>query len=72
MNRLKLKGRIIERFGSQKIFADCLGQTEQTVSRKLRGKAPISPSDIEAWCKLLSIPENEIGSFFYSEEVVTV
>lgn len=34
----KLKGRIVEKYGSQRAFARHIGITEQTVTNKIKGK----------------------------------
>lgn len=61
----KLKGRIIEKFGSQRAFAHHLGITEQTVTNKIKGKSSFSSSDIRTWSLELAIPVDEIGGYFF-------
>lgn len=67
----KLKGRITEKFGSQKNFAIACGYAENTVSNKLSGKMKISTDDIVNWSKpeLLDIPSVEIPEYFFKEKV---
>lgn len=69
MNRPRIRGRIVELFGSQQNFARHLGQTEQTVSKKLRGKATLSQEDIIRWCEALRIPAGEVGEIFFAPEL---
>lgn len=69
MNRPRIRGRIVELFGSQQNFARHLGQTEQTVSKKLRGKATFSQEDIIRWCEALQIPAGEVGEIFFAPEL---
>lgn len=61
----KLKGRIIEKYGSQKSFAKALGQTEQWISLKMTGKSGFTATEIEKWSALLDIPRYEIGEYFF-------
>lgn len=42
----KLRGRIIEKFGSIKAFAEAYGLSTVTMSKKLNGKVAISLDDI--------------------------
>lgn len=52
MNRL-LKGRIIERYGSQFDFAHALGVHEALVSRVVRGRKVLSEEDRRHWARVL-------------------
>lgn len=62
----KLKGKIIEKFGTEGRFAAALGKNLNTVSRKLNGKVSFSSYDIEKWCSALDIPIEEAGSYFFT------
>ena len=62
----KLRGRIREKFGTQAKFAEALGVSPVTVSRKLTGNVPFSSEDIEKWCKLLEIPIKDAGLYFFA------
>lgn len=61
----KLKGRIIERYGTRKAFAEAVGITESTLSLKLNDKAGITREDILAWSDLLGVSLDEYGSFYF-------
>ena len=65
----KLKGRIIEKYGSQLNFADAYGISENTPSLKMRNKVRFTSDDIIAISDMLDIPENEIGSYFFTKQV---
>lgn len=65
----KLKGRIIEKYGSQLNFADAYGISENTLSLKMRNKVRFTSDDIIAISDMLDIPENEIGSYFFAKQV---
>lgn len=64
----KLNGRIVEKFGSQRAFAEALGRSEVTISRKLLGKTAISVRDIMKWSSadFLDIPAEEIHEYFFA------
>lgn len=65
----KLKGRIIAKYGSQLNFADAYGISENTLSLKMRNKVRFTSDDIIAISDMLDIPENEIGSYFFTKQV---
>lgn len=68
MSYSKLKGRIIEKFGSQRQFASQMSVSNTTLTRKMTGKVGFSQSDIVEWCKALDIDRSEIGLYFFSDE----
>ena len=65
----KLRGRIIEKFGTIEKFADFLEKSRITVSNKLNGKSNFSRDDIIFWSSALGISQDEIGSYFFDESV---
>lgn len=65
----KLRGRIIEMFGSQEAFAEKIGQTPTTVSYKLNNKKPMTRNDIIEWGKILLIEPENIGLYFFTKKV---
>lgn len=69
MSYPKLRGRIVERFGSQIAFSKEIGTTEQTVTAKLNGKSKFSLDDIRLWSKALELSETEVGSYFFTQEL---
>lgn len=62
----KLRGRIVEKYGTQNKFAEALGISSNSLSKKMNCDTQFSQSDVELWCKLLDIPRDEIPSFFYT------
>lgn len=62
----KLRGRIVEVFGSQADFAKAINTTEQTVTAKLAGRSGFSQEDIIKWCEALHIDQNDIGLYFFA------
>lgn len=61
-----LRGRIIEKFGSNKMFAQALGLSENSLSKKLTCKTAFDQNDIEHWCKLLDIEHEKIPVYFFT------
>lgn len=62
----KLRGRIIERFGSQGKFAEFLGISDVSVSKKMNGWVQFDQEDIVQWCEALDIPITEAGIYFFA------
>lgn len=62
----KLRGRIIEKFGSFGCFAKEIGLSNNSLSKKLTGKTGISQEDIEKWSDLLDIETSEYGVYFFN------
>ena len=65
MDYSKLKGRIVEKFGSQAAFAVALGWREALLSAKLNGKSQWSFAEVMKACELLEIPLNEAHLYFF-------
>lgn len=62
----KLKGKIIEKYGSQGKFAEQVGLSETSMSKKLNYKSGFSQDEIEMWSELLDIERNEYGEYFFT------
>lgn len=67
MKYSKLRGRIIEKFGSQKDFAMAMGMNVSTLSLKLNGKSEWTREEIEKACHLLDIPLEEVHFYFFAQ-----
>lgn len=67
----KLIGRIVEKFGSRRAFADACGFSENTISRKLSGKMAITTNDIVKWSRpeFLDINHSDIPEYFFANQV---
>lgn len=63
----KLKGRIIEKYDTQGKFAEVIGISMNSMSKKMTGKVGFSKADIALWCELLDIRQSEIGEFFFPD-----
>ena len=62
----KLRGRIIEKYGSQENFSKALGLSTTSLSNKMTGQTGFSQRDIKKWSDLLEIKNAEIGSYFFT------
>jgi transcriptional regulator with XRE-family HTH domain len=65
----KLRGKIVEVFGSQAKFAEEIGQSEQNITAKLAGRSSFTQDNIVTWCQALNIDQADIGSYFFTREV---
>lgn len=63
---LKLLGRMRECGFTQEQLAKAIGINKSTLSSKLNNRFSFSQEEILAICKLLNIPVNEIGDYFYA------
>ena len=62
----KLRGRIVEIYGTDQQFSKELEIYKNSLSLKLNGKTGVSQSDIVIWCRLLQIDIHEIGIYFFN------
>ena len=68
-NFSKLNGKIVEIFGTQLAFAEAIGLSEMTVSKKMNGKRPWKQTDMAKACEVLGIPISEIPTYFFATDV---
>ena len=64
----KLKALIIERYGTQKRFAEAVGINQSTLSRYLAGRSWGGEELVRA-AKALGISFDEINAYFFAPEV---
>lgn len=62
----KLRGRIVEKYGSQEKFSEYIGISRVSISKKLNGITGFSQVDIEKWASALDIKANEYSSYFFA------
>ena len=62
----KLRGRIKEKYGTERDFSEALGITHMSLSRKFNGKTQFSSNDIQEMSRLLEIPLEEAGQYFFA------
>ena len=65
----KLRGRIVEKFGTQVAYAEHKGWSPQALNRKLQNAVRFMPSDIDDMCEDLDIEVRDIGEFFFTKKV---
>ena len=65
----KLKGRIVEKCGSQRSFAAKMGLSERTISLKLSGRVPFTQSDILKALQVLDLTHADIQGYFFVVKV---
>lgn len=68
-NYSKLRGRIIEKYGSQGNFAKAMEWSERTLSYKMQGKRNWTQADICKAISLLGLNEDDIQEYFFNLEV---
>ena len=64
-NYRKLKGRIVEYYGSQRQFAKLLGISNEGFCKKMRGKTPFGQVEMVTISELLDFPISEIPKYFF-------
>lgn len=72
LSRGKLRGKIIEKFGTYKAFAEALGVDSAAVSQKLNNIVGITQDDVIKWSKVLELELEEIGPIFFAPEVQNI
>lgn len=64
MKRLKLRGRIVEKYGTIGKFCKEVGISQTTASNVLNGRTTPTWNGIVKWCYALGISPEESGIFF--------
>lgn len=65
-NYSKLLGRIKECGYTQESLATAIGRDKGTLSLKLNNKGQFRANEMDDICKVLDIPNNEIGDYFFA------
>lgn len=68
----KLRGRIIEKFGTYSAFAEAFCITPSLLSRKLGNEVGFSREEIKRCATLLDFGLDEYGEYFFTEKVQDV
>lgn len=61
----KLIGKIVEKFGTQIMFAKAIELSERSLSLKLNGRVGFKQNEITKACILLGISDEEIPEYFF-------
>lgn len=64
----KLRGRIIEVFGSQKAFSKACGNSISFISQYLNGHKSLDQKTMIRWIEVLNIPDSEISLYFFAKK----
>lgn len=64
----KLKGRIVEKYGTQACFAKKIGISSNTLSLKMNNKIRFTSDDVIKISELLGIKRQEIDEYFFVVE----
>jgi len=65
----KLRGRIVEQFGSCRSFCRATGFTPGTLSARLNGVIAFKADEIRRICEVLQIPDAEVVAYFFTPKV---
>lgn len=65
----KLRGRIVEKFGSQNAFSKASGNSISFISQYLNGHVVLDQRVMSKWIELLDIPDDEIDQYFFKRKV---
>ena len=65
----KLRGKIIEKYGTQLDFAKALNIPYQKVSKTLNSKRAMDQTEIAQWAVLLGICVSDYGTYFFTTQV---
>lgn len=65
----KLRGRIVEKFGSQMSFAKAMDISERTLSLKMSGKRTWKQPEICLAINLLGLSNDDIQDYFFTLKV---
>lgn len=65
----KLRGRIVEKFGTNGAFARAIPMSERTLSLKMNSKRSWSQKQMARVCELLDISQHEVSDYFFTQKV---
>lgn len=66
-NLAKLRGRMVEKFGTVYQAAEAAGIRRELISLALNAKRELTPTEIFKLCEVLEIPDDEIRAYFFTE-----
>lgn len=62
----KLRGRIVEKFGTISKFAERLDVHTSEISAKLNNRRDLTKKDMMIWAEVLEISKSEFGDYFFT------
>ena len=66
-NYSKLLGRMREYGFTQERLAEAIGINKTTLSAKLNNRFAFTQEEIDSICKVLDIPNEDIGEYFFAK-----
>lgn len=70
MDFSKLRGRIVEKYGTMAKFSTAIDFGRPKLSEKMNSKRYFNTNDILLLCDRLDIPKEEIGDYFFTPVVL--
>jgi hypothetical protein len=65
----KLRGRIVEKFGTLERFAEAGGHSKGWISNRMNNVVPWDGQEIDEACEMLDINPEEIPVYFFTPKV---
>ena len=65
----KLRGRIVEKFGTQKQFSKAMNMSESSLTLKLAGASYFTQGEIYRATALLDLEEGSVSPYFFTLKV---
>jgi hypothetical protein len=65
-NYAKLRGRMVEKYGTIEKTAEAAGLRRDMISLALNGKRQFTQADIVTLIATLEIPSEEVGAYFFT------
>lgn len=65
----KLRGRIVEKYGTLVAFAEAVHCSLSFLSQYMNGKKKLDQPTMDAWIVALEIPASEIHLYFFTHKV---
>lgn len=65
----RLKGRIVEKYGTQSNFVKAFGISENSFSLKMNNKSRFNSDDIIKMTEMLDIEKEDVGTYFFTPKV---
>ena len=63
----KLRGRIVEKYGSQTAFAEAAGNSVSFISQYMNGKKQLDQTTMDKWIDALDIADDDIRAYFFTK-----